>query len=318
EVAGLVSAHAIPLEKRKDAHFFHESDREVRITNIDKVLFPDDGLTKGDLISHYYNVAPLMLPFLRDRPINMQRVPDGIYGEAFYEKQCPKGAPEWVRTVPVPSDGGRRDIDYIIVEHASTLVWMAQIASVECHAWTSRWPNLDEPDFAVMDLDPHEPITFDDVRAVASMVKVLLEKLGLRGFPKTSGGSGIQIFIPLIEGHTYPEVREFCSLVGGLIRAAYPEKVTMEPSKAARVAKVYIDANQNAKSKTLVAPYSVRPYPGATVSTPLSWDEIAEPFMPEEFTITTILQRIASVGDLFRPALSSRQDLHAALDQLRG
>lgn len=312
------TAHSIPLEKRKDASYFHELDREVRITNIDKVLFPDDGLTKGDLASHYYNVAPLMLPFLRDRPITMQRVPDGIYGEAFYEKQCPKGAPEWVRTVPVPAEGGTRTIDFVIVQDASTLVWLAQIASVECHAWTSRWPDLDEPDFAVMDLDPHEPITFDDVRTVASMVNVLLEKLGLRGFPKTSGGSGIQIFIPLTPGHTYAQVREFCARLGGLIRQAYPEKVTMEPSKAARAGKVYIDANQNAKGKTLVAPYSVRPYPGATVSTPLSWDEIAQPFMPEEFTITTILQRIESVGDLFRPALSTRQDLHAVLEQLKG
>ena len=292
--------------------------REVRVTSLERPYWPEDGLTKGDLIAYYYNVAAMMLPFLRDRPIAMQRVPDGIYGEAFYEKQVPKGAPSWVRTVPVSSEGGTRTVDFVVVDHVATLVWLAQIASVEVHAWTSRWPDLDEPDFAVMDLDPHEPISFEDVRAVARMVGVVLDGLGLKAFPKTSGGSGLQIFIPLAPGHTYREVREFCTAVGAMLRSAYPERVTLESSKPKRAGKVYVDAGQNAKGQTLVAPYCVRPYPGATVSTPLSWAELEQEIYPEQFRIGTLFERIEQVGDLFAEAMKIKQDLHPALKRLTG
>ena len=309
--------HPLPLVAKADAHLFRRGQRSVRLTNKDKLLFPDDGITKEHLATYYYNAAPLMMSFLRERPVNMQRVPNGIYGEAFYEKQIPKGAPDWVRTVPVPSDSSaRKVIDFVVIDDPATLVWFAQIASVECHAWTSRWPDLDEPDFAVLDLDPHEPIEFFDVKAVARLVYVVLERLGLKGFPKTSGGAGIQVFIPIGPGHTYAEVRTFCSGIGQLLRAAYPEKVTLEAAKPKRVGKVYIDANQNARSKTLVAPYSVRPYPGAPVSTPLSWDELDEEFVPEQFTIKTLFERVERVGDLFRGAMVLKQDLHPALDQI--
>jgi len=309
---------AVPLEPLGPAHVFVDGGREVRVTNLDKPIFGEDSYTKGDLIAWYYNVAPMLLPYLSDRPIVMQRVPDGIYGEAFYEKQAPKGAPEWVRTVPVPSDAGRKNVDFVIADSVASLVWLAQIASVECHAWTSRWPRLDEPDYAVIDLDPFEPITYDDVRAVGRLVHTVLERLGLLGFPKTSGGAGLQIFIPLRPGHTYGEVREFCTGVGRLITAVYPEKATLEPSIPKRKGHVFVDANQNAKGKTLVAPYSVRPYPGAPVSMPLRWEELDEEFLPEQFTIATAFDRIEVVGDLFAPARMHRQDLHPALDQLRG
>lgn len=315
---GIWFPFSIPLEKSKDAHRFVHGSREVRITNLDKVFFPDEGITKGDLINYYYNVAPLMLPFLRDRPITMQRVPDGIYGEAFYEKQAPKGAPEWLRTIPVPSDGGKKNIDFIVVDDVLALVWLAQIASVEVHAWTAKAPDLEQPDFAVMDLDPHEPVEFDDVRAVAGLVQVLLERLGLKGFPKTSGGSGLQVFIPLVPGHSYSEVRDFCSGLGRLMVAAYPEKVTMAASKAQRTGKIYVDAGQNAKGQTLVAPYSVRPYPGAPVSAPLNWDELADEFYPADFTIATMFERIERVGDLFRGAIMTKQNLHPAIEKLKG
>ncbi|MBW3589677.1 MAG: non-homologous end-joining DNA ligase [Actinobacteria bacterium] len=307
----------LPLQKRGEAHYFRKGKREVRITNVSKPLFPDDGYTKGDLATYYYNAAPLMLPFLKDRPVVMQRMPEGIDSpNRFYEKQAPKGRPDWVRTVPVPSDEGRKQIDFVIADDATTLIWLAQIASIEVHAWTSRWPDISEPDFAVMDLDPHEPITFEEVRQVAKQVKVVLDGLGLAGFPKTSGGAGLQIFIPIGPGHTYSEVREFCGSVGKLIRAAWPEKVTMEPSKPKRAGKVYIDVDQNARGQTLVAPYSVRPYPGATVSTPLVWEELEEDFMPEAFTIATLFDRVSEVGDLFRPALSLKQELKPALERL--
>ncbi|MEX2588272.1 MAG: non-homologous end-joining DNA ligase [Actinomycetota bacterium] len=308
----------LPVEPKADFHVFRHGPREVRITNIDKVYFPDDGLTKGDLVSYYYNVARMMLPFLKDRPVTMQRVPDGIYGQAFYEKQIPKGAPGWIKTVPVPAEGGSRTIDFIVVEDVATLVWMAQIGSVECHAWTGRWPNVEEPDFAVLDLDPHEPISFDDVRAVGRLVKVVLDGLGLAAFPKTSGGSGLQIFVPITPGHSYKEVREFCAGVGALLRSAYPEKVTMEAAKAKRAGKVYVDVGQNAKGQTLVAPYSVRPYPGAPVSTPLAWKELDQVIYPEQFRISTLFERIERVGDLFADAVRSRQDLGPTLQRLRG
>lgn len=310
--------HQVVLESRGEAHRFAHGNREVRVTNRDKIYFPEDGLTKGDLINYYYNVAPLMLAFLADRPITMQRVPEGIYGEAFYEKQVPKGAPEWIRTVPVAAEGGTRTIDFVVVDGVATLVWLAQIGSVEVHAWTSKWPRLDEPDFAVLDLDPHEPIEFEDVRAVGRLVKVVLDGLGLKAFPKTSGGSGLQVFIPLAAGHTYPEVREFCAAVGAMLRTAYPEKVTLETAKARRAGKVYVDVGQNAKGQTLVAPYAVRPYPGAPVSTPLAWEELDGEIYPEMFRIAGLFERIERVGDLFADALKIRQDLHPALERLRG
>jgi bifunctional non-homologous end joining protein LigD len=314
---GLWFPHPIRLERKGDAHRFRHGARELRISNKDKVYFPEDSLTKGDLINYYYNAASMMLPFLRDRPIAMQRVPEGIYGEAFYEKQIPKGAPEWVRNVPVSAEGGSRTIDFVVVDDVTTLVWLAQIGSVEVHAWTSKWPKLDEPDFAVLDLDPHEPIEFEDVRAVARLVNVVLAGLGLKGFPKTSGGSGLQIFIPLAPGHTYPEVREFCTAVGGMLRLAYPEKVTLEFAKPKRAGKVYVDAGQNAKGQTLVAPYSVRPYPGAPVSAPLAWEELDDDIYPEMFRIGSMFERIEQVGDLFADAMKIRQDLHPALNRLR-
>lgn len=315
---GIWFPHSIPLETSKDAHKFVHGSREVRITNLGKTFFPDEGFTKGDLINYYYNAAPLMLPFLRDRPITMQRVPDGIYGEAFYEKQVPKGAPEWVRTFPVPSKGPRGKVDFVVVDDLPTLVWLAQIASVEVHAWTAKAPDLDQPDFAVMDLDPHEPIEFDDVRAVADLVHVLLDRFGIKGFPKTSGGSGLQVFIPLTPGHSYQEVKDFCSGLGRLMMSAYPEKVTMAPpkQKAERAGKVYVDAGQNAKGQTLVAPYSVRPYPGAPVSAPLSWEELAGDIYPDQFTIATMFERIERVGDLFRGAMMTKQDLHPVIEEL--
>lgn len=314
---GLYFPHPIRLERKGDAHRFQHGSRELRISNKDKIYFPEDALTKGDLINYYYNAASMMLPFLRDRPIAKQRVPEGIYGEAFYEKQIPKGAPEWVRNVPVLAEGGSRTIDFVVVDDVTTLVWLAQIGSVEVHAWTSKWPKLDEPDFAVLDLDPHEPIEFEDVRAVARLVNVVLAGLGLKGFPKTSGGSGLQIFIPLAPGHTYPEVREFCTAVGGMLRLAYPEKVTLEFAKPKRAGKVYVDAGQNAKGQTLVAPYSVRPYPGAPVSAPLAWEELDEDIYPEMFRIGSMFERIEQVGDLFADAMKIRQDLHPALNRLR-
>ncbi|MGH9195599.1 MAG: non-homologous end-joining DNA ligase, partial [Acidimicrobiia bacterium] len=313
-VPSAASAKTVPLLEKNHSHYFKSGKREVRITNKDKVLFPDDGYTKGDLVNYYWQAAPLMLPFLKDRPIVMQRVPDGIYEEAFYEKQAPKGTPEWVSTVPVSSEGGSRTIDYVVVDDVATLVWLAQIASVECHAWTSKWPRLDEPDFAVMDLDPHEPVSFEDVRNVAKLVKVVLDRFDIRAFPKTSGGAGMQIFIPITAGHTYAEVRQFCSGVGRLIQHAYPEKVTLEPSKPRRKGKVFIDANQNSKGKTLVAPYSVRQYPLETVSAPLLWEELDEEFYPEAFTIETIFDRVAEIGDPFRPALAVKQDLHPVME----
>lgn len=317
EREGLWFPHPIRLERKGDAHRFQHGARELRISNKDKVYFPEDSITKGDLINYYYNAASMMLPFLRDRPIAMQRVPEGIYGEAFYEKQIPKGAPEWVRNVPVSAEGGSRTINFVVVDDVTTLVWLAQIGSVEVHAWTSKWPKLDEPDFAVLDLDPHEPIEFEDVRAVARLVNVVLTGLSLKGFPKTSGGSGLQIFIPLAPGHTYPEVREFCTAVGGMLRLAYPEKVTLEFAKPKRAGKVYVDAGQNAKGQTLVAPYSVRPYPGAPVSAPLAWEELDEDIYPEMFRIGSMFERIEQVGDLFADAMKIRQDLHPALNRLR-
>ena len=285
--------------------------RPIGLTNVDKVLFPEDGYTKGDLVTYYASVAPLLLPHLESRALSMSRFPNGIDQDSFYEKRRPGHTPDWVVSVPVQSSRREDPIEFITAADAETLVWLANMASIEMHPWMSRVDSPDNPDFAVFDLDPQEGATWDQVVYVAGLVNVLLERLGLAGYPKTSGARGIHIFVPIEAAYPYRRVRRFVEAVGRLIVAADPEVATMEWDIAKRGPRVFIDHNQNVAGKTQASVYSVRPRAGAPVSTPLLWKELDE-VQPRDFTIATIWERVRRRGDLFAPVLTGGQGLDGA------
>jgi bifunctional non-homologous end joining protein LigD len=284
--------------------------RPLRITNPDKPFFPD-GFTKGDLIQYYASIAPVLLPHLADRAIVMARFPDGADGDFFYEKQAPSHKPDWMPVAPIHSEVRGGAIEFCTAPDRPSLMWFANMGCIEIHPWLSRTQTVGEPDFAVFDLDPAAGATWGQVVDTARHIKVVLDTLGLRGYPKTSGATGIHIYVPLDPVHGYTRVRRFVEAVGRLIVAADPDNVTMEWEIPARAGKVFIDHNQNVGGKTIASVYAVRPLPGAPVSTPLTWEEIGE-MTPDLFTIETIWDRLSQVGDRFAAVLAGGQILDDA------
>ncbi len=285
--------------------------RQVALTNVDKVLFPDDGYTKGDLVTYYASVAPLLLPHLAGRALSMSRYPNGIYEDSFYEKQRPSHTPDWVVSAPIHSSHRGEPIDFITATDTETLVWLANMAAIEMHPWLSQADNPRNPDFAVFDLDPQQGATWEQVVYVAGLVNVLLERLGLAGYPKTSGATGIHIYVPVEADYSYRRVRRFVEAIGRLIVAADPDVATMEWDIAKRGPRVFIDHNQNVAGKTQASVYSVRPREGATVSMPVLWQELDE-VVPQDFTVVTVWDRLRQRGDLFAAVLSGGQTLEGA------
>lgn len=285
-------------------------DRPLHVTNTDKPFFPD-GETKGDLIAYYGTIAPLLLPHLRDRAIVLARYPEGWDGDWFYEKQVPSHAPSWVPTFPLHSEHRGEPIDFVTAPDAATLMWIANLGAIEIHPWLSRVTTPDHPDVAVFDLDPAEGATWDQVVETATHLRVVLDRLGLASYPKTSGATGLHLHVPLEPTHPYARVRAVVEAIGRLIVAADPNLATLEWDIPKRHGKVFIDHNQNVRGKTIASVYSVRPRPGAPVSTPLLWDEVGE-VSPSDFTIFTIWERVSRHGDLFAPVLRGGQTLAGA------
>lgn len=289
--------------------------RPLRLSNIDKPFFPD-GYTKGDLVQYYASIAPVLTPHLMDRAIVMARYPDGWDGDWFYEKQAPGHQPEWMPLAPIHSDHRGEPIEFVTARDRESLMWLAGMGCVEIHPWLSRTATVEYPDFAIFDLDPSEGCTWRQVQDVANLVRQVLASLGLVGHPKASGASGLHVYVPLDPVHRYRRVRRFVETVGRLIMAADPDDVTMEWDIAKRGPKVFIDHNQNVGGKTIASVYSVRPRPGAPVSTPILWDELDGLPGPDHFTIATIWDRLSTYGDLFAPVLRGGQTLDAAEDAL--
>jgi DNA ligase D-like protein (predicted ligase)/DNA ligase D-like protein (predicted polymerase)/DNA ligase D-like protein (predicted 3'-phosphoesterase) len=291
--------------------------RELRLSNLDKVFWPEEGYTKGDVIAYYFNVSDLILPHLLERPLTMKRMPDGIAGPFFYEKSAPSHTPDWLPRCPVESEEAKTGvIDYLMVEDPAGVVFMANLGCIEFHPLHSRCRSVESPDYLFFDLDPFPPITFDDVLAVAMHVKASLDALGLVGYPKTSGATGMQIYVPVEPGYSYEQVREFVGAVGRMIERADRDRVTMAWQVSKRSGKVFIDHNMNRTGANISAAYSLRPEPGATVSTPLTWEEVQKGVSPGDFTIETVWKRIAKVGDLFDGVRTKPQDLGAGLEAL--
>jgi bifunctional non-homologous end joining protein LigD len=293
------------------AHVTVGLDRPLRVGNLDKVFFSRDDYTKGDLLQYYASVSSLLLPHLADRAIVMARFPDGAEGDYFYEKEAPAHRPDWLPTAPLWSEHRGDSIPFVTAPDVESLLWIVNLGAIEIHPWLSRVTAADLPDFAVFDLDPAEGAGWDDVVAVAEMVRVALERLGLEGYPKTSGATGLHVYVPLEPEADYTRVRRFVEAVGRMIVAAAPHLATMEWDIPKRRGKVFIDHNQNVAGKTIASVYSVRPRPGAPISTPLLWDEVSE-VEPGAFTIATVWDRVARHGDLFAPVLDGGQRLGAA------
>lgn len=287
--------------------------RELAFSNLEKPFWPEDGYTKGDLIEHYVRVAPYLLPHLRGRPLVLTRYPHGSGGEWFYQKDAPTPRPAWLPTWPDPA--AEKAIHYLLAEEPAALAYVANLGAIELHPWLSRAASPEHPDWAVIDLDPAAGTTFDDVLLLARLCGQILHSLGIHGFPKLSGSTGIHIYCPCGPDHTYRETADFCEQIGRFLLRAHPEKVTLERMVAKRTGKVYVDYLQNRRGQTITAIYGVRPRPGAPVSAPVTWAEIDAG--PPRFTIRTIGARLAERGDLFAPMLGMRQDLRPATDALR-
>jgi bifunctional non-homologous end joining protein LigD len=305
--------------ERPVAEVIRDGKRELRLSNLDKLFWPEEGITKGDLVDYYRTVAPAIVPHLRGRPFTMRRYPDGAFGKAFFQKDAPSHMPEWIkrfRTVVTPRGGGEREIELPLVDDELSLLWMVNMGCIDMNPWYSRIDKPDRPDFVLFDLDPTPEVPWSQTVEVALILRELLDGLGLASFAKTSGGKGFHVLVPLDRRSTYDDTRGFAEHVAGVIATGYPKLATTAWSKAKRKG-VLIDANQNGMGKTIASVYSVRPHPGAPVSTPLAWDEVNEKLDPHSFTTGAVLDRVAARGDLFAGVLSTRQSLAKALRALR-
>ena len=294
--------------------------RTLRLSNLDKVFWPEEGITKGDLIAYYREVAPVLLPHLRDRPFTMKRYPDGWQGKHFFQKDAPSHMPDWIETRAYRSTSRetrqKRTIRYPLVNDELALLWMVNMGCIDMNTWYSRVDRPERPDWVLFDLDPSPDVGFREVVQVALLVKEVLDALGLAGFPKTSGADGFHVLVPVERRSTYDDTREFAEIVAGTLARTHRGLVTTEWAKAKRRG-VLVDANQNGEGKTIASAYSVRPRVGAPVSAPLRWDEVSEDLDPLDFTMEVVLARVEQEGDLFEGVLTTRQSLGRALREIR-
>ncbi|MGQ0644990.1 MAG: DNA ligase D [Elusimicrobiota bacterium] len=274
----------------------------VKLTHPDKVWWPDEKYTKSDVAEHYRAVAPLLLPYLKDRPQSLHRHPDGIAGESFYQKNFDRALPPWVATADVRSESENRNLHYMLCQNEATLLYMVNLGCIEINPWNSRVGGLDRPDYFVVDLDP-EDVPFEKVIETALVVRDVLRQAGADGHCKTSGGRGLHIFVPLGARYTYDQARVFSEIVVNLVHRRLPALTSLERSPLKRQKKVYLDFLQNRRGQTVAAAYSVRPKPGAPVSTPLRWSEVKPGLDPRAFNLRTMGRRLARVGDLWKPVL---------------
>jgi bifunctional non-homologous end joining protein LigD len=294
--------------------------RVLKLSNLDKLFWPEEGITKGDLVAYYREVAPALVPHLKDRPFTMKRYPDGWQGGHFFQKDAPKHMPDWIPTREYRSTSRetrqKRTIRYPLVNDELALLWMVNMGCIDMNTWYSRVDRPDRPDWVLFDLDPSPDVGFKETIRVALLIKDVLDALGLESFPKTSGADGFHVLVPIGRRHTYADTREFAEIVAGTLARMHPGLVTTEWSKRKRRG-VLVDANQNGEGKTIASVYSVRPREGAPVSTPLRWDEVSEDLDPSDFTMEAVLGRVERNGDLFAGVLTTRQALGEALRTLR-
>ena len=293
--------------------------KTVKLSSPDRVLYPEDGITKGDVFEYYKQVGPTIVPHLKDRPFTMKRYPHGITGQAFFQKQAPRGMPEWIPTRQFrtwPREGGSRLVDFPLINSPEAVLWMVQMNCVDMNAWYSRVDKPDRPDFVLFELDPPDG-GFELAIEVAHLIRELLEELDLPGHVKTSGADGIHVVAPITRRSTFEDTYAFAEQASRLLESRHPGLVTTEWLKKKREG-VLVDHRQNGWGKTIASAYSVRPKPGAPVSTPLRWDELRSGIKPGDFTMKVALDRVAKHGDLFAAVLEEPRPLAPAMRALAG
>ena len=290
--------------------------RQVAITNLEKQLWPKDGITKYDLIDYYLMISEFILPFLKDRPENLHRHPNGINQPGFYQKDTPDHVPDWIKTIDIHAESSNKDVSYLLCQNEETLIYLANLGCIELNPWNSRIDSIDKPDYIVIDLDPSEKNSFSQVVEVALAFKDLLDEIKVKGYCKTSGSSGLHIYIPMGAKYTYEEARNFCKLLCVIVNERLPDLTSMERKIKDRKGKLYLDYLQNREGQTLAAPYCVRPKPLATVSTPLLWEEVTSKLDKDEFTIFSMKERIKKHPKLFVEVLGKGVDIEKALEKL--
>lgn len=287
---------------------------ELKLTNLSKIYWPKEKITKGDMINYYYQIAPFILPYLKNRPQSMNRHPNGINGKSFYFKDVTGTAPTWVKTFKYKSESDNRLRKYLVAEDEASLLYMANLGCIEMNPWHSKVESEDYPDWCIIDLDPAEN-TFQQVIEAAIVTNEILADMGVKSYPKTSGSTGIHIYIPLGAQYTYEQSKEFARVIATLVNRAIPKYTSIERIVKARKGKMYIDFLQNRPQATVAAPYSLRPKPGATVSMPLHWDEVKKGLKMKDFTIFNALERIKSEGDIFKPVLGKGINLEKVISK---
>jgi bifunctional non-homologous end joining protein LigD len=288
--------------------------KRLSLSNLDKVLYPGTGFSKGQVIDYYARIAPALLPHLKGRPVTMKRYPDGVDGEYFYEKNAPKHRPEWVKTAPIWSRHNRRHINYLLVDDLPTLTWLANLASLEIHPSLALATDINCPTMMVFDLDPGAPANIVQCAQVGIWLRDIFEHWGLQSFPKTSGSKGLQIYVPLNTPTTYEVTKPFANALARLLEHDHPDLVVSDMKKEVRGGKVFVDWSQNDEHKTTVSVYSLRAREHPTVSTPLTWDEVERALKKKEanllvFEAPRVIERFEKIGDLHAPVLELKQNL---------
>src|SRR6266705_265808 len=289
-------------------------DRKLQVSNLDKVLYPKPGFTKGQVIDYYIRIAPALLPHLKDRPLTMKRYPDGVEGQFFYEKNCPVHRPKWVQTAKVWSEGNQRTMNYCLANDLPTLVWAANLADLELHTSLSRKNNIERPTMMVFDLDPGAPATIVQCCQVGLWLRDLLVQINLRSFAKTSGSKGLQVYVPLNTAVTYDQTKNLSLALAQYLEHEHADLITSNMSKAVRKGKVFVDWSQNDEHKTTICVYSLRAKEEPSVSTPVTWDEVANCLKKKKadllkFHSGKTLARVEKIGDLFAPVEELKQKL---------
>jgi DNA ligase D len=287
------------------------------ITNPGKLYWPDEGITKGELISYYETIAPYILPYLKNRPLSLKRNPNGIKDEGFYHKDAGDIAPDWMKTADIHAASTGKIVHYLVCNNAKSLVFIANLGCIEMNPWNSVTSKLDNPDYLVMDIDPSEKNSFDQVVDVALVIREILDKMKVKGYCKTSGATGMHVYIPCNGKYDYDIVRDFAKIIATMVHEQLPSFTTLERSLSKRKKnQIYVDYLQNSRGQTLASAYSARPKPGATVSVPLDWKEVKQSLDPSAFTIKNMKKRVEKKGDLFAGILGKGIDIPGLLKKI--
>jgi bifunctional non-homologous end joining protein LigD len=289
---------------------------ELKLTNLNKLYWKKEKFSKGDMVNYYLQIAPYMLPYMLDRPQSLNRHPNGIEGPNFFQKNQAGKLPSWMQTHEDFSESTNETIEYLVCSNEATLIYMANLGCIEMHPWHSRSQTWDKPDWCLIDLDPDKPNTFEQVMDVAKVVKQVLDSIGADAFVKTSGSSGIHIYIPLGAKYSYEQSKQLAELVVNIVHTQMPGITSVERSPSKRKGLIYLDYLQNRETQTAAAPYSLRPKPGVPVSTPLDWSELKKGLMPTTYNARNIFDRLEVEGDLFKGVLGKGINLEKVLSKL--